>query len=181
MTCTFGRGLTDTKLETDLNQLRFVMFSELTETVLFFTLLPAAPRQGTEISCSKQKTVNRVMRPQADAEGRKHPPVPGQSGRVSPKWSLVCLRALLLPGQWGPEGSFLLLVNAWISIQVRDYSSLLCHPDFVFTRQGQPKPCGPCPAKFTPCLTEAMAEVGDGSPGCLATTTKVRTWHHVGA
>lgn len=67
------------------------MFSELTETVLFFTLLPAAPRQGTEISCSKQKTVNRVMRPQADAEGRKHPPVPGQSGRVSPKWSLVCL------------------------------------------------------------------------------------------
>lgn len=76
------------------------------------------------------------MRPQADAEGRKHPPVPGQSGRVSPKWSLVCLQALLLPGQWEPEGPFLLLVNAWISIQVRDYSSLLCHPDFVFTRQG---------------------------------------------
>lgn len=126
------------------------------------------------------------MRPQADTEGRKHPPVPGQSGRVSPKWSLVCLRAFLLPGQQGPEGSFVLLVNAWISIQVRDYSSLFRHPDFVFTQQGQPKPCGPCLAKFRPCLTEAMAEAGDGkgpggSPGCLATTTKVRTWHHVGA
>lgn len=117
ITCTFGRGLTNTKLETDLKQLRFVMFSELTVTVLFFTA--CSPRQAPEIFSFKQKTMNRVMRPQADAEGRKHPPVPGQSGRVSPKWSLVCLRALLLPGQWGPEGPFLLLVNAWILIQVR--------------------------------------------------------------